>query len=503
MLETKEQKQVFAGAIVLIVILGIVSLVSRPNFQQQTIDYAQLQQKNRQEQSANDAYLASLGTSEAAQEEAVKELLPESEVEAAVVSELKSDQPIVLPTLADSQIKISSASGKTALQNYIGQASPLLDPLKAATDAAAEDIYNQQGDQNRINSLLADVNTAVSGLEKVSTPKEAVDFQKQLILSLQAYAGMIQVSQPYMSGQTQEPWPDMYKNYAIISKTAAAAGADFTQLNNKYNLLGDQATSANNLVSWLLPTAHAQILTTDVWAKAQYVLEEAASRAISQFMLSFLDKLANKIEQTYRISNFLYYSDALVSGQYVDDYLNKYVTDPLDRELAKNFIPQVTCGNIKNNNQTFQAKADQYLGFDPTTLDPNDPDYYSKMAKVGNFMSSAEGWNLYYQGIATQAQSSAQQAVNNEILSPGLKTGRDATGSIITPTTVTSGSLAAVLNRYMTEGSDSSMFVTTQQMAEQIVQSFLTSFILKGVVLAEQKACIAVPQLQLVTTALP
>ena len=62
-------------------------------------------------------------------------------------------------------------------------------------------------------------------------------------------------------------------------------------------------------------------------------------KALGQFMLSFMNKLATKIEQSYRISNFLYYSDALVSGEYVDDYLNKYVSDPVDRVMAKNFIP--------------------------------------------------------------------------------------------------------------------------------------------------------------------
>ena len=48
MLETKEQKQIFAGAVVLVVILIAVSAVSRPNLRvQDNTDYQALSVKNR------------------------------------------------------------------------------------------------------------------------------------------------------------------------------------------------------------------------------------------------------------------------------------------------------------------------------------------------------------------------------------------------------------------------------------------------------------------------
>ena len=167
--------------------------------------------------------------------------------------------------------------------------------------------------------------------------------------------------------------------------------------------------------------------------------------------------------------------------------------------MAKNFIPEVTCGNTQNLNAAFTAKANQYLGFDPSTLDPKDPNYYQKLAKVGDFMSQPSGWDQYYQGIAAQAQSQAQNAANNEINSPGQKAGRDSLGGIITPSATSEDVLRGVFERYMQEGNSNSTFTTTQQITSQIATAFLNNFALKGVTLLEQKVCIAVPQLQLVT----
>jgi hypothetical protein len=503
MLETKEKKQVFAGCIVLIVILGLVSLWSHPQFQyQDNTNYQALQQKSNSEQQTNNQYLASLGTTEAAQQAVMDQILPQSQVEAEVAAELNANQPIVIPVLADKEIKISPATGKTALQNYLNQTNPLFDKLKASTDSVLGDLYNSSGDPNNINSLTADANMVLSQYQKTSVPKEAADFHKQMVVALESFIDLLQNSKTYMAGSNANPWPEVYKDQYVIGKTMAVAGTDFSQLNVKYNLLGSsdqqEPVASGNM---FIPAASAQMATIDIWQKAQAALEEAAATSISKYVLGFLDKLANKIESSYRISNFLYYSDALVSGQYLDDYLNKYVSDPLDRTMIKNFVPQVSCGKNGNYNQALQAKANQYLGFDPSTLNPGDPQYYQKLARVGDFLSSPQGWNVQYQGLAAQAQGAAQNAANNEILSPGQKAGRNNSG-IVTPSQISSSAMTAIFQRYLSEGSDTSAFVTTQQIASQIMQTFLNNFVLKGVVLIEQKTCIAVPQVQLVTQVL-
>lgn len=498
MLETREQKQIFAGCAVLVVVLIGVSFWQRSNFlYHDNVDYNALQMQSNQKQEQYNQYLASLGTSAQAQSAIVSQILPQAELQAEVEKTLNVSQKIVVPQIKDSQINISNQNGKPALQKYLSESGPIFDNLKTITDSGLDDIYNSSGDKNKINSMVTDVAAASVQYQKISVPKEAVTFHKQMIVALEAYEDLLKSSKSYMVDSSADAWPEMYKNNVIIGKSVAAAGTEFEQLNSKYNLLGDAETPAEGNV--LVPKAQAQFAVVDIWAKAQEALEEAAATSIARFMLAFLDKLANKIEQVYKISNFLYYTDALVSGQYVDDYLNKYVDSSLDRTMIKNFIPEISCGNTKDYSKAFEAKANQYLGFDPASLSPSDPQYYQKMAKVGNYMSSPQGWQTYYQGVASEAQSAAQKAANNELLSPGQKAGRDALGNIISPVEVSVSSLRAIFQRYLSEGSDTTGFVGTQKITSEITQTFLNSFVLKGVVLSDQKTCISVPQSELVT----
>src|SRR3990167_9434358 len=66
-------------------------------------------------------------------------------------------------------------------------------------------------------------------------------------------------------------------------------------------------------------------------------------QAFSEFAADYIQSLVDKIEQNYKIANFLYYTDALVSGQYVNDYLDKYTDDAFDSKMIRVFIPQLKC----------------------------------------------------------------------------------------------------------------------------------------------------------------
>jgi hypothetical protein len=92
-------------------------------------------------------------------------------------------------------------------------------------------------------------------------------------------------------------------------------------------------------------------------------IKEGLRSAFVSFMGTMLNKLIAKIESNYMIANFLYYSDALVAGQYTDDYLNKYVQLQSDRQIIKRFIPQLSCGrNTADLRPVFEAKA-QFLEY--------------------------------------------------------------------------------------------------------------------------------------------
>ena len=503
MLETKEQKQIFAGCAVLVIVLGVVSYFSRPNFQfQDKTDYIALKARSDKQQQAYAAFLASIGSTPAAQAALYEEILPPGEVAQEVTAELGADQNITVPDKPQTKISAVNDAGKSAVAKFIAASSPISDKVKNISDTSAGDLFNTGGSAAQIDSLIGDLSGALTAYSKISVPKEAAAFQNHELVALEAYLDLARASKAYMANPSAAPWPQMYKDYSIIYQSSAAAKNDFSSLNQKYNLLGE-AEPASVRGNLLIPAAKAQgvSVVTDIWQKAWVGIEEALAASVARFELAFLNSLSVKIEQAYRISNFLYYTDALVSGEYADDYLNKYVSSPFDRNIIKNMLPEVSCGNTPDNSAVFQAKAAQSLGFDPASLNPNDPNFYQKMARVGDFMSTSQGWQLYYQGQAEAAQAAARQAANNELLSNGNKTARDQNGNIA----VTSGASLATLQAAIQSQLDLSQsgnagYPTAANIAAQITQTFLNSFVFQGAVLKEQNACISTPQVQLLTS---
>jgi hypothetical protein len=508
MLETKEQKQIFAGSLVLIVILGVVSFWHRPGFQYtDTTNYQALKKASDQKQRVYAEYLASVGTTPEAQAQLYSEILPPAEIQAAVEQELNTSQAIVFPSKPNAAMRVAAVSGKTPVIKYFNATNPIVGKVRKATEAAKNDLFNVNGSAAQIDSLIVNLNSSLSQLAEIPVPKETADFQAQQLMALEAYLDLAKTARSYASAPSQSPWPQMYKDVAIMTKNAGDAEKSFNDLNRKYNLLAYQDPDIQaEEGNFFIPAAHAQIgaslvsMIGNPWQELKDGLKIAAATAVAQFMLNFLNKLAVKIQQAYRISNFLYYTDALVAGQYVDDYLNKYVNDPFDRGMIKNFIPAVSCGKTQNLTPLFQAKADQYLGFDPQSLDPSDPDYYQKLARVGSFLSSPQGWQVYYQDVASQANSAATQAANNELNSQGNKSSRDITGGILTTAQTTVDAMRAAVQNMLASGfAGVSGDPWTAKIVSQITQSFLNSFIFQGTVLKEQKACIAVPMVNLVS----
>jgi len=501
MLETKEQKQLFAGSMALIIILGLLSFWHQSGFvYKDTTNYQQLQAKSDQEQQAYAKYLAAIGTTPEAQQQLYQQILPADELQQELDTQLNTTQTITIPTAPQTPVRISAAAGKAAVANYLNSTTQIADKISSTGDASQNDLFNTTGDTSQIDSLVTDLNSSLAAYSKITVPAEAGDFQKQQLIALEAYLDLAKISKSYMQDPSSDPWPNMYKQYVIMGQALATAGTDFDALNQKYNLLGEATGADSAKGSFFIPAARAQFAVVDVWAKVEEVVRIAAATAVARFTLTFLQLVVAKIEQNYTVSNFLYYTDALVSGQYVNDYLNKYIADASDRSMIRNFIPAVSCGALSPTLQaTLQAKSSQYLGFDPNSLDPSDPNYYQKLAKVGNFLSSPNGWNIYYQDAAAQANSAAQQAANNELNSQGFKSGRNPLGSIIKPVQSTVSGLESMLQTMLSQGiPGSSGDPFTAKIATLITQQFLNQYVFQGTVYTEQKTCIATPQVSLI-----
>lgn len=218
-------------------------------------------------------------------------------------------------------------------------------------------------------------------------------------------------------------------------------------------------------------------------------IKTGLASAFAQFASNYLSQMLTKLESNYKIANFLYYSDALVSGQYLQDYMNKYVPNTTDQRMLLAFIPQFSCGQNIDISKQLEQKAIAHLGYDPNQLNPNDPDYNFKLAQLGNFLSSPDGWQIYYQDLAQQAETSANQAAQNEINSPGLKAPRDKNGDIVSSLNSLVQSESAALAASLQLGTSNADSVVGK-LASSLTYTFVNKFAFQGAVLKEQATCL-------------
>ncbi len=231
----------------------------------------------------------------------------------------------------------------------------------------------------------------------------------------------------------------------------------------------------------------------------QHAVEEALTSSFLAFAQNYTKELIQKIENNYKIANFLYYTDALVTGQYLQDYLNKYVTEPFDQRMVMAFVPQVTCGNKVDIAAELRQQARNYLGYDPTQLQTNDPDFYLKLARMGDFYSSPAGWEQHYEDLAKKAASEAKAAAQAEITSPGVKTGRLEVGAEGVTIATTVNSLIQNQSAAIQASLDLGTVHVDQiagTLARNTIYKFVNSFAFKGAVLKEQGTCVSTPTLE-------
>ena len=518
MLETKQEKQYFFTALILIIILSIVSIWSRSNTQNQPAS----NQQAGNELSNSQAYLKYLETLKVdsnASKALFLELFTQEDIRKEVELELKTDQPIKQPVISSSSISLSGKKGSAALTDYLANSTGIILQFNAQTKDASANLFSD--DLTASTKVLSEYQKTFKELAAVGTPKEAVEMQKQLLAAFTTYGKFLQESKDYSQNTGQDIWPNVYFDYAAINDAMAAYNRELAKLSTQYNLsltsikpyyAAQQEGTQNKFA--LIKTANAafgigdvSITIGDIPRIIMDSVEQGLASSFAQFMGSFIQKFVAKIESNYMIANFLYYSDALVSGQYVSDYLNKYVDSSMDREVIKKLIPQFNCGKLDPNLKTvFQAKATEYLGFNPDSVSPSDPNYYQKMAKVGNFMASPQGWQSYYEDLANLAKSEAEKAVEKELTSNGLKTPRDTVNRSISNSinSIVSSEKAAISSMLQIGASNAKTLISS--FVAQLTQSLMNNFVFRGAtnvngsigVYKEQSTCLAAAQMQVV-----
>ncbi len=443
-----QQKQIITACIILVIILGLITACSRPNFKFSTKPISSNSTGLTPEQSkAYEDYLSTIKTDPKASQELFQTILTKDDVEKEVTNSLRPDLPKQIPTIDVAKIKVSKSANAEVASQYLSQTLGKVYSFNNSTKISNQNLFEASYQERQ--QLLSDISTLTKQIYAIEVPADAINLQISLLTALASYENLVNVAGSYNAqdySSNEQIWPKVYNTYSIVSEQNDIYSQELTKLANKYKISQIESQSSyadyqpgeskdeNNFS--LIPKAHAFLGIGDLTFSTTIgdipriimdAIQAGIESAVLQFLSSMLAKLIEKIEKNYLIANFLYYSDALVNAQYAQDYMSKYVADVVDQNVIKQLIPQFACGRQPYNlRPLLEARATQHLGFNPATLSLEDPNYYSKLASVGDFLSSPEGWDVYYQDLADMTVGASQQAINRELTSAGLKTPRDA-----------------------------------------------------------------------------
>ncbi len=488
------------GAIsVLVIILLLVTFIQPTNFRYSEDGVSKEDQEKAEAVRKQYAeYLASIKPDPEASKKLFRELIDDKQLEQQVAEELDTDQKIVIPQVDNTRLAILETSGQAEVEQYFKTIDGVVKELSATTSNAAPRLFNDADPEQ----VAIDTNAALDKMYKTPVPADVLAYHKAEINTLEQVAGLATVAE-VIDEPKADPWPVVYEKYAVINDQSKVVRDEFSRLDEKYALTSPRdgnRTAVLDGSSPLIKTANAQfavVVTNDIWATVEKIAREALASAFANFMNRFLDKMITDIQENYYVANFLYYTDALVRGQYVEDYLDKYINDAVDRQLITRFIPQFNCADNKADlGPIFVAKAREYLGFDPSTVDPTSNDFYNKMSRLPDLFPEEQ--ELNFRAAAQTAMIRANESAIIEQLTPtGTKLPRsDVLGKQITTTVASiNASLQSAFNAKLGLGTNNTQSVVSQLVSSTINQ-FMDKYLFKGVVLKEQNTCIQLPQLK-------
>ncbi len=507
-LKTDQKLTLLAVSIVMVFLISLV-VWRKSSFQVNNTGPSQQQvQKIKDQQEAYKKLLESIKPDKDASQKLLKQLVTEDEIRKQIESELQVDQKIVLPEVSDREIQITSDSSKDSLVGYFKNIAANVASYNKAVIPVSVGSFQSNSTVAEIDGAIANSDLHIASLRQVTVPRELVGFHKSQLISVYSHKKLLELARDYrVNGGS--PWADVYKQYYIANKELEIADNEFKKVDAKYNIssisLIDASTKYTKFKElFQIKEAHAllgvgdtTVIVGNLPEQIKDGIKQGFASAYGHFATKFLKNLIGTIEKNYKIANFLYYSDSLSKGQYIPNYLDKYVLNPADREIVKRFIPQFSCGVNQNASlrPILQAKAEEYLGFDPSGISANDPQFEIKMARVGEFLASPNGWQNYYDGVALNAQSEAEKAITRELTSSGLKNPRDLLDSQISASlSVIEGSQVAALISSLQLGAVNAENLISQ-LVTSVLDSLVTKFVFKGAVFVEDNSCAPIPVL--------
>lgn len=382
-------------------------------------------------------FLADLNPNYEASQQLLEKIATEDIVRQQVETTLNVKQKIVVPQLATSDLKVSNRKDSDFILNYMADVNSMVNNYRNAISSSVNNLFAQNASTADLQRGKVETTKLIANLKSVEVPASLVEMHKANIVSFQKYGEIFDNAVNYSQGTVSEPWSDFYQDYAVIDNRLAVVN---TELDKFAEQLAVTDELNNQLHIFGIKTAQAQfggavVVTTDLKRDILEGIKVGLAKSFANFSISMLDKLVAHIEKSFAIASQLYYSNEL-GRFYSVEYMKKFVSNPLDQDIIQKFLPEYFCVNPtkKELNQIFVAKARENIGND-LTINPNDPDFIQKLARLGGDERNYPlWWEGYYESLAARTKAEAEAAATKEVLSPGVKTGRDLVNNQVTKT---------------------------------------------------------------------
>jgi hypothetical protein len=493
---SNQQKIVVAICGVLVVVLSLISVLNRPDITvRDSEDYESLAAADRKSQQEYQEYLRSIETDPEASKRLLQDLVKESDVRKEVEAELGVGKPVSPVAISDASLIISEQSTSQNLNRYFNQVLALEQSNLSKASDVSESLFSDETSSSVAEKAARDAAAASEQMRTTPVPREALAFHKATLATFYEYQQVVEQAAEQAKSRPVD-WQRVYRSYAVTDSQLPVMEKELARIDQKYalGLFNPLVLESNNGLPGV-KIAQAQFGTTiiaDIPRVAERVLRFVLARAFASYVVNYMQGVITRIEDTYKISNFLYYTDALVQGQYADDYLKKYISNVTDREIVKKLIPEFSC-NADNRDQlkvVYKAKAREFIGYDPNSIRPTDADFYNKMSSLGNFFASPQGWELYLQDVAAQTRAEAKSTAVLEQIAPGTKVSREADKAIaVTLKTVEKG-LDKAFDSIFDVGTGNGGEGPATKIVANVMSTLFNKFVFKGAVFQEQKVCL-------------
>lgn len=510
-LENFPRKYLIGVILVMVVILATVTIISPGTLTfRNNIDYDAQRKIAEDEVKEYEALLAEAAPDYEASQQLLEKIASADIVRQEVEATLNTKQRIVIPVIPNADLKIDPRNDAPTVINYINQVGSMISNYNEDTKPKVASVFSANADASSIADAKDKTNVLVQNIRGLPVPESAAELHKSQIVAYEKYAQLLNVATAYAQGTNSEPWDEVYGNYAVINNRLDITRTELNSLQQRYAFEFNSQVAPTGLS--FIKTAQAGWPVIDIWNVAWEGIRIGLATSFANFSITMLDKLVSHIEKNFAIASQLYYSNEL-GRFYSVEYMKKFVSDPLDQEIIQKFLPQYFCVNPSGNElkKIFTAKARANQGTD-IVIDPADPQFLNKLARLGGDERNYEGWwEDYYSTLAAQTRREAEAAATKEVISPGLKSGRDIINGQINKTmsSIFNVQEAAISNTLGlgTNNADNPVSQIVAGVVEGLVNKFVFTPISGGTssggggigVITERDVCIGVPKIKPVT----